>query len=110
MALTAFELLFHEYGSRRAIRSDNGVPFASPNALFNLSKLSVSHWAYSFRLLAAYRDIECLVMRIRSRCRKAVRCRRRKPFKIYDREANPLYWLNLSERKCGRGELRKEKP
>jgi transposase InsO family protein len=23
------------------IRSDNGVPFASPNALFNLSKLSV---------------------------------------------------------------------
>ena len=26
---------------RSAIRSDNGVPFASPNALFNLSKLSV---------------------------------------------------------------------
>jgi putative transposase len=25
----------------RAIRTDNGVPFASPNALFNLSKLSV---------------------------------------------------------------------
>ena len=25
----------------RAIRSDNGVPFASPNGLFNLSKLSV---------------------------------------------------------------------
>ena len=25
----------------RAIRSDNGVPFASPNALFNLSKLAV---------------------------------------------------------------------
>ena len=24
-----------------AIRSDNGVPFASPNGLFNLSKLSV---------------------------------------------------------------------
>ena len=24
-----------------AIRSDNGVPFASPNALFNLSKLAV---------------------------------------------------------------------
>jgi hypothetical protein len=23
------------------IRSDNGVPFASPNSLFNLSKLSV---------------------------------------------------------------------
>ena len=27
--------------ARLAIRSDNGVPFASPNALFNLSKLSV---------------------------------------------------------------------
>ena len=26
---------------RAAIRSDNGVPFASPNGLFNLSKLSV---------------------------------------------------------------------
>jgi transposase InsO family protein len=26
---------------RSAIRSDNGVPFASPNARFNLSKLSV---------------------------------------------------------------------
>lgn len=25
----------------RTVRTDNGVPFASPNALFNLSKLSV---------------------------------------------------------------------
>ena len=39
--LTAFERLFRERGLPRAIRSDNGVPFASPNALFNLSKLSV---------------------------------------------------------------------
>jgi hypothetical protein len=38
---TAFERLFRERGLRNAIRSDNGVPFASPNALFNLSKLSV---------------------------------------------------------------------
>ena len=30
-----------ERGLSFAIRSDNGVPFASPNALFNLSKLSV---------------------------------------------------------------------
>lgn len=37
----AFERLFQERGLPRAIRSDNGVPFASPNALFNLSKLSV---------------------------------------------------------------------
>ncbi|MGH6840257.1 MAG: hypothetical protein ACREDT_16005, partial [Methylocella sp.] len=32
---------FSERGLPQAIRSDNGVPFASPNALFNLSKLSV---------------------------------------------------------------------
>ncbi len=41
LAVTAFERLFRERGLPIAIRSDNGVPFASPNALFNLSKLSV---------------------------------------------------------------------
>jgi transposase InsO family protein len=41
LAVTAFERLFRERGLPLAIRSDNGVPFASPNALFNLSKLSV---------------------------------------------------------------------
>jgi transposase InsO family protein len=40
-AITAFEQLFRERGLPAAIRSDNGAPFASPNALFNLSKLSV---------------------------------------------------------------------
>lgn len=40
-AITAFERLFRERGLPFAIRSDNGVPFASPNGLFNLSKLSV---------------------------------------------------------------------
>ena len=40
-AISAFERLFRERGLPRAIRSDNGLPFASPNALFNLSKLSV---------------------------------------------------------------------
>lgn len=40
-ALLAFERLFLERGLPKAIRSDNGVPFASPNGLFNLSKLSV---------------------------------------------------------------------
>jgi transposase InsO family protein len=39
--ITAFEQLFRERGLPHAIRSDNGVPFASPNALFNLSKPSV---------------------------------------------------------------------
>ena len=41
LAVTAFERLFRDRGLPRAIRSDNGVPFASPNALFNLSKLAV---------------------------------------------------------------------
>ena len=40
-AITAFEQLFKERGLPRAIRSDNGVPFASPNGLYNLSRLSV---------------------------------------------------------------------
>jgi transposase InsO family protein len=41
LAITAFENLFAERGLPLAMRSDNGVPFASPNGLFNLSKLSV---------------------------------------------------------------------
>jgi transposase InsO family protein len=40
-AFEAFEHLFQDRGLPLAIRSDNGVPFASPNGLFNLSKLSV---------------------------------------------------------------------
>ncbi len=40
-AINAFARLFAERGLPDAVRSDNGVPFASPNALFNLSKLSV---------------------------------------------------------------------
>ncbi len=41
LAFRAFERLFSERGLPRAIRSDNGVPFASPHGLFQLSKLSV---------------------------------------------------------------------
>jgi len=33
--------LFKERGLPASIRSDNGVPFASAHALFNLSKLAV---------------------------------------------------------------------
>jgi putative transposase len=40
-AFPVFEAAFKEFGLPKAIRTDNGVPFASPNALFNLSKLSV---------------------------------------------------------------------
>jgi hypothetical protein len=41
LALTGFERLFRERALPIAIRSDNSIPFASPNALFDLSKLSV---------------------------------------------------------------------
>jgi len=37
----AFQRLFQDRGLPQAIRSDNGLPFASPNGLYNLSKLSV---------------------------------------------------------------------
>ena len=40
-AFTVFERIFKEFGLPGAVRTDNGVPFASPNALFNLSRLSV---------------------------------------------------------------------
>ncbi len=40
-AFSVFERVFKEFGLPKAIRTDNGVPFASPNALFGLSKLSV---------------------------------------------------------------------
>ncbi len=39
--IEAFVRLFKERGLPSAIRSDNGLPFASPNGLYNLSKLSV---------------------------------------------------------------------
>src|SRR5690606_21156148 len=39
--IEAFLRLFGERGLPTAIRSDNGLPFASPNGLYNLSKLSV---------------------------------------------------------------------
>ena len=40
-AFTVFERAFKEFGLPKAIRTDNGVPFASAHALFGLSKLSV---------------------------------------------------------------------
>jgi putative transposase len=40
-AFSVFESVFRAFGLPAAIRTDNGVPFASPNALFGLSRLSV---------------------------------------------------------------------
>jgi transposase InsO family protein len=41
LTFTAFQHLFAERGLPAAIRSDNGVPFASPNGLYGLSRLAV---------------------------------------------------------------------
>ena len=40
-AFTVFERAFKDFGLPRAIRTDNGAPFASSSAIFGLSKLSV---------------------------------------------------------------------
>jgi putative transposase len=40
-AFTVFERVFKDFGLPQAIRTDNGVPFASRSAIFGLSKLSV---------------------------------------------------------------------
>ena len=40
-AFNIFERVFKDYGLPSAIRTDNGLPFASPNALFGLSRLAV---------------------------------------------------------------------
>jgi putative transposase len=40
-AFTVFDRTFREFGLPSAIRTDNGVPFASPTALYRLSKLAV---------------------------------------------------------------------
>jgi putative transposase len=40
-AFTVFQRVFRDFGLPKAIRTDNGVPFASAQALFGLSKLSV---------------------------------------------------------------------
>ena len=40
-AFTVFERAFKDFGLPLAIRTGNGVPFASPSAFFGLSKLSV---------------------------------------------------------------------
>ncbi len=41
LIIETFVRLFKDRGQPSAIRSDNGLPFASPNGLHNLSKLSV---------------------------------------------------------------------
>jgi putative transposase len=40
-AFSVFERAFKDFGLPLAIRTDNGIPFACPNALYGLSKLAV---------------------------------------------------------------------
>ena len=40
-AFAVFERAFQDFGLPHAIRTDNGVPFASAHALYGLSKLAV---------------------------------------------------------------------
>lgn len=40
-AFEVFEITFKEFGLPAAIRTDNGIPFSSPHALFGLSRLSL---------------------------------------------------------------------
>ncbi len=40
-AFSVFERVFKDFGLPKAIRTDNGAPFASANSLFGLTKLSV---------------------------------------------------------------------
>ena len=41
LAFTVFDRAFREFGLPLAIRTDNGVPFAAPTALYRLSRLAV---------------------------------------------------------------------
>ena len=93
LAITPFEQLFPETQAPEAIRSDNGVPFASPNALFNLSKLSV----WWLRLGVAIERIKPKTrQRLDRPCRPAPgnqRSRRR----LLDRQLHELRsWLHRS--------------
>ena len=56
-AFTVFERVFKEFGLPTAIRTDNGVPFASPNALYGLSKLSVWWLRLGIQIERINRDI-----------------------------------------------------
>ena len=61
-AFAVFERVFKEFGLPDAIRTDNGVPFAAPQALFGLSTLA-AWWlrlegASNPRLIPSLRSLE----------------------------------------------------
>lgn len=49
-AFPVFERAFKDYGVPDAIRTDNGVPFANPRTIFNLSRLSVWWLRHGIRI------------------------------------------------------------
>lgn len=65
-AFPVFERAFKDFGLPDAIRTDNGVPFASPNSLYNLSKLSV----WWLRLGISIERIKPLSAMLRIACRQ----------------------------------------
>ena len=75
-AFTAFERLFKERGLPQAIRSDNGVPFASPNGLFNLIS----------RLIAIV--VRYLIRQFIDKISERVLCRNRPQFLVFGVKAN----------------------
>ncbi len=56
-AFTVFERTFQEFGLPRVIRTDNGVPFASAQAIDGLSKLSVWWLRLGIHIERSNRDI-----------------------------------------------------
>jgi len=80
VAFTAFDRLFKERGLPGSMRSDNGVPFASPNS-------DVSYWAAEISTLAAKRALD-VISAVRSQSTSAASTMPSSPFESSN--FNPL--------------------
>ena len=67
---TVFERAFKDFGLPRAIRTDNGIPFSCPNALYGLSRLSV-WWLHQTRAPGAERSSERMHLTLKDRSHEA---------------------------------------
>ena len=66
---TVFERAFKDFGLPRAIRTDNGIPFSCPNALYGLSRLSV-WWLHQTRAPGAERSSERMHLTLKTEATK----------------------------------------
>ena len=64
-----FERAFKDFGLPRAIRTDNGIPFSCPNALYGLSRLSV-WWLHQTRAPGAERSSERMHLTLKTEATK----------------------------------------